>query len=428
MNQWYQNGYGILTVTLLAGLLGCGERSLAANPDHVSRLLKTNQCPACDLSGANLADANLFGANLVNAKLAGANLSGANLGSANLTDADLSSANLSRAYLHQAILENTNFSQANLSGAYLRDAVVQDTRLDGANLQGSNLSRTNLVGISLKGVDLTQANLSSAILSGVRSPTSNRQDQSLTLLFGMSTFTSGNRCLDPDSPDVREASRYGFKLGLADLSGSKLRGANLSNAILFNGNLSGADLSGANLTEAILVCSNLTNATLTGADLRDARLERAVVAGANLQDAKNANSTGTFKSTAEVQAQPIETEAKQYVSSMLRAQQAYYLEKERFAAQLSELGLGIRPETQNYLYRIFPYRDRTKAVMVAGVPKKNGFKSYVGFVNLGKAGDDWTTFTILCASNAALPNLPKMPASFPTTSAATCPSGFQSVR
>lgn len=44
----------------------------AANPEHLQRLLKTNQCPNCDLSGADLKDTNLFGANLTNANLKGA--------------------------------------------------------------------------------------------------------------------------------------------------------------------------------------------------------------------------------------------------------------------------------------------------------------------------------------------------------------------
>jgi len=44
----------------------------AANPEHLQRLLESNQCQNCDLSGADLKDTNLFGANLVNANLKGA--------------------------------------------------------------------------------------------------------------------------------------------------------------------------------------------------------------------------------------------------------------------------------------------------------------------------------------------------------------------
>ncbi len=49
-----------------------------------------------------------------------------------------------------------------------------------------------------------------------------------------------------------------------------------------------------------------------------------------------------------------QTEARQYVSSMNRAQQAYYLEKGMFADQISfgSLGLGIQTQTTNYTYNI----------------------------------------------------------------------------
>jgi type IV pilus assembly protein PilA len=49
-----------------------------------------------------------------------------------------------------------------------------------------------------------------------------------------------------------------------------------------------------------------------------------------------------------------QSEAKTYVGSMNRAQQAYYLENSTFALNdnFSELGLGIKTETTNYEYSI----------------------------------------------------------------------------
>src|SRR4029079_17173941 len=84
----------------------------AENLDHVRMLRETGQCPACDLSSANLsglispgadlrhADLNyavLYKVRLNKANLDGATLKGANLAGANLTGAHLAGANLSGA-------------------------------------------------------------------------------------------------------------------------------------------------------------------------------------------------------------------------------------------------------------------------------------------------------------------------------------------
>ncbi len=60
----------------------------------VKRLLETNECPKCDLSGVELRDADLRGAELTDADLEGANLQGANLSKANVEEIDLEGANL----------------------------------------------------------------------------------------------------------------------------------------------------------------------------------------------------------------------------------------------------------------------------------------------------------------------------------------------
>lgn len=412
-------------LTLLASSM-----AIAANPDHVQRLLKTNQCPMCDLSGANLENANLFGANLVNANLTGTNLTGANLGSANLSDANMTGAKLNNAYLYQATLENTNLSQSDLSGAYLKDAILQDVNLTDAALQGVNVSRTNLTGVRLKGANLTGANLSYATLSGFRSRDRSQQATLIMQMFGLASLRYGAACYNPSSSEIESMRQAGIDLVLADLSGSKLSGANLKGAVLLSSDLSGADLSGADLTETLLVCSNLKNAVLDGANLKNARLERAVLDGASLKDIKNADLEGTYRTALEMQAVPAQTDARQYVGSMSRAQQAYYLEYSKFALQLPELGLGIKSDTDFYQYRIFAYRDRTKAVMVAAIPKKKGFKTYVGIVNTGreKQSNSVLTFATQCESQQAVPLIPKMPAALPSTGAAGCPSGFTTIR
>ena len=89
-----------------------------------------------------------------------------------------------------------------------------------------------------------------------------------------------------------------------------------------------------------------------------------------------------------------ETEGKQYVSSMNKAQQAYYAENGEFTNSVPNLGLGIRSETANYKYSI---STENQAVFNYGVSKQGKLKSFVGGVFLiDDTTAGITTFRILC--------------------------------
>jgi uncharacterized protein YjbI with pentapeptide repeats len=356
----------------------------AANPAHLERLRETNQCPNCDLSGANLEQANLFGTNLINANLRGANLSGANLGSANLTDADLSGANLGNAYLYQATLENTNLSQANLSNAYLREAILTDANLAQAKLPGVNLRRTNLVGLDFQGVDLSGANLRGAMLSGIStesmalSPTAMMSSASFPALFAYGF------CYEPPFRTLEEIQADGeladFGFVFANLEGANLTGANLSNAVLIAANLKNANLSGANLTKTCLTYSQFHNATLDGANLKDAQLYGAIFENASLRDVQNADLSEAYRTEREARLVSLQTQAKNSLGAMNRAQQAYYLEQQQFATAIDDLGLGLESDTEFYRYEILPSDESSPSVTMVAIPKIEGLKSYRGVV------------------------------------------------
>ena len=120
------------------------ETYQSSSPQAASRDLgmiyrgMSQNCPGCNLQGANLAEAsllraNLAGANLSNANMVKANLKWANLKGANLTNADLSGANLAGADLSGANLERTdltgaNLEQANLKGATINTAIGLDLK------------------------------------------------------------------------------------------------------------------------------------------------------------------------------------------------------------------------------------------------------------------------------------------------------------
>ena len=90
------------------------------------------------------------------------------------------------------------------------------------------------------------------------------------------------------------------------------------------------------------------------------------------------------------------SEAKQYVSSMNKGQQAYFAENSAFTNSVDALGLGLKTETPNYKYST---RATKKAAFNYGVSKQKTEKSYVGAVFLVPAKDGRYTTSILCEAD-----------------------------
>jgi uncharacterized protein YjbI with pentapeptide repeats len=406
---------------------GVSDRLLAANPKHVDRLLKTNQCPLCDLSNADLSEANLFGANLVGANLKEANLNGANLGSANLSDADLTGAKLERAYLYEAIFDATNLSRANLSYAYLKDAKLTNVQFEATKLQGTNLSRANLVGTMLRGLNMRGANLTGASLTGVKLPDDVAQYGQLP---GQIRTSLCERDTQPTAEEIANAKEAGFELSFADLRQSDLSGAKLRGALLVNGNLEGANLSDTDLSNACLNLANLTKANLDRANLNNTRLQASLLESASLKDLKNAtNITQAFQSSADAERLPIEKQAKTIVSTLVRGQQAYYLENTKFAKTIKEIGLPLNNEDKSYRYQIVMGKPENTKVMLLATPKRKNLTAFMGLVNIGviKDSQEATTLVVVCQSNQLTQQVPD----FPTIAAdaqPTCPAGYQDVK
>lgn len=238
----------------------------------IDLLLKTRQCPQCELGntylvGANLENAALKGAYLVNANLENANLeraylAGANLQEANLKNANLEGANLGYANLLSAKIEGADLRKANLWGAKLGGYV----NFRSANLEGANLGYAHLIGVyfgnaNLKNVNFWGANLTGAFLGGAKLGNAKLKDTNLA------------------GANLADADLDAAYLESANLAGAKLLGAYLENADLTKADLDGADLRGANLKGA-----NLSNANLRGANLRGANLQNANIEGANVRE------------------------------------------------------------------------------------------------------------------------------------------------
>ncbi|MCC5601511.1 type IV pilin-like G/H family protein [Nostoc favosum] len=123
-----------------------------------------------------------------------------------------------------------------------------------------------------------------------------------------------------------------------------------------------------------------------------------------------------------------QSEAKQYSGSMNRAQQAYFLENGTFTTGLNSLGMGIKSQTENYVYEIAGNATTTGTnigVANNGRSLKAPLKSYVGVVSLSiqSGTSEATTLAVLCEAeevgvgSTANPN-------YDSNGEASCPTSF----
>lgn len=112
-----------------------------------------------------------------------------------------------------------------------------------------------------------------------------------------------------------------------------------------------------------------------------------------------------------------QSEAKTYVGSINRAQQAYFTEYGQFGANMEALDAGIDLETQNYEYTIDG--DRNGDAVIDAVAQKSALKSYGGQVRI----DGQVLRSLVCESDIPIQSAPTWdPADWPD-----CPVGFPRV-
>ena len=93
-----------------------------------------------------------------------------------------------------------------------------------------------------------------------------------------------------------------------------------------------------------------------------------------------------------------QSEAKQYVGTLNRLQQAHYLEKSKFASDLTTLANPVPEETNNYRYTI---AASPMSAINYGTSRAGALKSYVGMtaISLVTESSDATTTAVLCEAN-----------------------------
>jgi len=141
-----------------------------------------------------------------------------------------------------------------------------------------------------------------------------------------------------------------------------------------------------------------------------------------------------------------QSEAKTYVGSMNRAQQAFYLENNYMTAYdggkgFGQLGLGVATETVNYKYGILggvteapvspPPGDPSGQVTNQAQPKGPALKAYIGGVSLGTiaATSEATTLAVLCEAQVAVGITGGAtglePAAFDPNTGPSCPTTYK---
>ena len=154
------------SIFAIVGGLWVESASFAFEQEAFDQLVRTGDCPRCDLSGADLRWLNLSGANLEQA-----NLAGANFYRSNLDNADLSGADLTRAYLAEVSALASNFNSAQLDEATLYQsdftgATLYATRFGNAYIEKSQFVNALLVAADMSDVVSVSNNFEGAILCG----------------------------------------------------------------------------------------------------------------------------------------------------------------------------------------------------------------------------------------------------------------------
>jgi type IV pilus assembly protein PilA len=120
-----------------------------------------------------------------------------------------------------------------------------------------------------------------------------------------------------------------------------------------------------------------------------------------------------------------QSEAKQYVGTIVRTQQAYYLENSRFASTLELLSKPVAPQTVNYDYSVS--NATATDVSVYGTSRQAALRSYAGAVSINPsvgATSEATSYGAVCQSNTpGAGSAATAPTFNATTGIPTCAAG-----
>lgn len=410
----WASGFGAAVILIVTA-----TAAVAANPEHLQQLKQTRSCPHCDLSHSDLRTSELKNADLNHANLSHANLSGMNLSNTTLSGANLTATNLTAA----------NLKRANLKGAFSQtqcDDVLADlaTFSAFAILKQSRPSDPAFACSIAEIVDLARiTNTPLRTSSESRDPdwfqefVDQIKSQGTSLKRVRTRFYNANL----QDANLEDARLQGADFRSAGLDGVNLNNANLNNALFFNTSL-----------------DNVNRASFNSSYLDIAAVQRELQIGLD-------QVTKRFQTQA---TQLIEHDARMDIGHIIRNQQAYYLEHQRFTLELGELKVDRHRLSNHYKLKIFalktPKSDtlplgHNRAVWVVSLPHNPKWQSYIGIVwmgldrptvsfSQGMAGKlTLSSLVSVCQSNQSITQVPEPP-SFRNKglqqSDVICPKGY----
>nr|WP_281062903.1 type IV pilin-like G/H family protein [Limnoraphis robusta] len=121
-----------------------------------------------------------------------------------------------------------------------------------------------------------------------------------------------------------------------------------------------------------------------------------------------------------------QSEARQYLSSINKGQEAHYAEESRFGTSIRELGIGIKAETENYIYQIVVGADQRNAIATA-TSKHSDLTSFTAVIFVMNQNGSETTVTQICETEEPSKLPPPTPKSPTDNDEIECPSGSRSL-
>jgi type IV pilus assembly protein PilA len=123
-----------------------------------------------------------------------------------------------------------------------------------------------------------------------------------------------------------------------------------------------------------------------------------------------------------------QSEAKNNIGALNRAQQAYYLEYQEFTTDPGQLGVGIKSETVNYRYSLIANAGSSATNPPSTIANnasslKPTLKSYLGLVGTTYSTGASTTSELLTVAFACESILPGLGTPIAPTDINSCPSG-----
>ena len=361
-----------VVMSQFALLAAFGGVASAENPDHMRQLLRTGDCPGCDLSGANLEGLNLSGANLQ-----AADLSGANFQQTQLLNANMAAANLSN-----AVLVASDLSGANLENVDLSDVVSAfwcELEFSSSNFSDPNECLNAVLLMHIGIIDFCRGEYGPTdvfLPAGEARESCTQNDLSQNLHLRSRQYIAPRNML--------------YTLGF--------RGANLSGANLENADLSGADLRYADLTGAIATNANFQHALLLDAELAN-------VKDANFEPGWNTR-TEIGSWLAEHNADKIkalrESDAQQYVNRTGRAQLDYHREQGKLAADAGLIGENFSEEYSGRYYTLgVVLSENGEVALQYALSKAAGLRSYIGIAMPTNSEEPYSPSINICESETA---------------------------